>query len=292
MSVMKDPYLAPSRVKGVVRFLQQAKGQSEKRETLEVLLSPTNLISKGDDKKVSRNMIQATVRECIKMGLLTENEEGSEVKLSQSLNLDESLLSYVLAQLLLNTPNYTENHDLAKVIAWFLAQDFFTAPGTWPAVEKRLREQIGAELLELNDARYGQFRDWSCYLGFGWLNSLSGDQILVPDPTAYLRLSLARIFEDLENQQVLMGDFINRLGKNCPVLEAGLFREDLEAQLGGRDPNYVSSTTSIALRRLQDEGLIKLEKLSDTTVWILQDGDKSRISHITYLNEASHGGSV
>lgn len=292
MSILKDPYVAPSRVKGVVRYLLAAKGQQEKRDTLEALMSPEALINKGEDRRISRNMVQSNIRECIKMGLLEESEDGSVLSINSKLNLNEASLPSVLVQLLLNTPDYTENHDFARVLAWYLAQDFFEASGNWPQAEQHLRTQVGSDLLGLNDTRFGQFEDWSCFLGFSWRNSLAGNPVLVSDPTAYLRQSLGNLFEGVANQPVPLGEFINRLGRQCPAFETGTFREEHEDQLESREPNHLSSVTSIALRRLEEEGYVKLEKLSDITVWVLQDGVDSRISHIAWLGKSSQGGKV
>jgi len=294
MSILKDPYVTPSRIKGVVRYLLQARGKREKRDTLEAVLSPASLASRGDDKEPSRNMVQATVRECIKMGLLEEIQDKAEVTLNLKLRLEnDASFPAVLSQLLLNESKYTENHDFAKVLAWYLAQDFFDAPGNWQEMEQKLREQIGSGLLELNDARYGQFEDWSCYLGFSWRNSLAGTQVLVPDPTVYLRQNLKNLFENQTQHQVSLDEFISRLSKYCPVFEMGEFREEIEQQIGLRDSNYLSTVTSIALRRLEDEGLIKLERLSDTSIWVLSDGSKDpRISHITWLGNKTSGGQL
>ena len=294
MSILKDPYVTPSRVKGIVRYLLQARGKREKRDTLEAILSPASLASRGDDKEPSRNMVQATVRECIKMGLSEEIQDKAEITLNPKLRLEnDASLPAVLSQLLLDESEYTENHDFAKVLAWYLAQDFLDAPGNWQEVEQKLREQIGSGLLELNDARYGQFEDWSCYLGFSWRNSLVGNQVLVPDPTVYLRQNLKNLFENQTHHQVSLDEFISRLSKYCPVFEMGGFREEIEQQIGLRDSNYLSTVTSIALRRLEDEGLIKLERLSDTSIWVLSDGSKDpRISHITWLGNKTSGGQL
>jgi hypothetical protein len=74
------------------------------------------------------------------------------------------------------------------------------------------------------------------------------------------------------------------------VFETGKFREEIEQQIGLREPNYLSSVTSIALRRLEDEGLLKLERLSDTSILVLMDGSEdSRISHITWLGSNTNG---
>jgi len=292
MSILKDPYVTPSRVKGVTRYLLQARGKREKRETLEAILSPTNLLSRGGERTISRNMVQATIRECIKMGLLKESEDGIDVAINSELQIkDDSSLPIVLSKLLLSTPEYSENHDFAKVLAWYLTQDLFDAPGNWQETEQQLREQIGAELLELNDARYGQFEAWSCYLGFSWRNALAGAQVLVPDPTVYLRQNLASLFAKQLGQRIPLGEFITRLGKYAPVFETGEFREEVEQQMGLRASNYLSSPTSTALRRLAEEGLLKLERLSDAPVLVLNDAPEDPgISHITWLGNTTDGG--
>lgn len=292
MSILYDPYVTPSRVKGTIRYLLQTRGKREKREILEAVLSPTALISKEDDKTLSRKMVKATIRECIKMGLLEENEDKTEIIVNPKLELkDDSSLPLILSKLLLNESEYTENYDFAKVLAWYLAQSFFDAPGNWQETEQRLQEQVGDELLGLNDARYGQFEDWSCYLGFSWRNALVGKQVLVPDPTVYLRQNLKNLFENQLDQQIPLGKFINQLRKFCPVFETGEFREEIEQQIDLREPNHLSSVTSIALRRLEEEGLLKLERLSDTSMLVLRDGSgDSRISHITWLGNKTNGG--
>lgn len=282
MSILNEPYAVPSRVKGIVRYLLATRGQREKQKNLEALLSPTTLISKGDNAKISRNMVRNTIQECIKMGLLEKNEDGLEVAINPKLNLKENELSSILTRLLVNTPDLIENHDFARVLAWYLAQDLFIAPGNWPEAQQKLRDQIGGNLLNLNDARFGQFEYWCCFLGFGWHNSLSGNSVLVPDPTTYLRQNLDSLFDEI-NKQVPLGNFINRLGSFCPVFEAGIFRKEFGNQFGENDEHYLSCTTSLALRRLKEEGSIKLEKLADTAIFVLRDGEDSRISHITWL---------
>jgi hypothetical protein len=292
VSILTELYVTPSRVQGVFRYLLQARGKREKREILEAVLSPANLATKGNDKQPTRKMVRATIHECIKMGLLEESQDKAEVSLNPKLKLeDTSLLPSILSRLVFDELEYTENHDFARVLAWFLAQDLFEAPGNWQEMEQKLREQIGSGLLELNDVRYGQFEDWSCYLGFSWRNSLANSQVLVPDPTIYLRQNLDKIFEYQINQQVSLIEFINRLSKHCPVFEMGLFREEIEQQAVQREPNYLSTVTSIALRRLEDEGLLKLEQLSDAPALILSDGSgDSGITHILWLGYKTKGG--
>jgi hypothetical protein len=292
MSILKVAEVTPSRVKGVVRYLLQARGKREKRDTLEAILSPAALTKKVGEKEPSRRMIQATIRESIKIGLLEESQDKLEVALNPKLKLKDDLsLPSILSGLLLSELENIENHDFAKILAWHLAQDFFEMPGNWQETEQRLRLQIGPDLLELNDVRHGQFEHWSCYLGFSWQNNLASNQVLVIDPTAYLRQNLNNIFENQIGQQIPLGDFISRLGKYCPVFETGEFREAIEQQVELRESNHLSSVTSIALRRLADEDLLKLERLSDTSILVLRDGSEdSRISHVTWLGNNMNGG--
>lgn len=307
MSVLKEgAYTVPSRVIAVYNYLIKAKGHREDRDKLYQILSPANLlaslnkkkqntsddpdeISEEELKKDPHKMIKAVIRQCINMGLLIE--EDSSVKLNPEINHKDSLPS-IIGNLFLSSNN-SENHDFARVLAWYLAQDFYEAPGDWRETETQLRQQVGGGLLELNDTRYGQFEDWSCYLGFCWRNSLSKKVVLVPDPTVYLRCNLKQLFNNQVGKQIPLADFVNRLGEYCPVFETGQFREEIEQQIELRELNHLSNVTSIALRRLEDEKSVRLEKLSDAPVLLLTDGSgDSGISHITWLGNETNGGQL
>lgn len=289
MSVLKQVLATPSRVKGVVRYLLQCRKQQEKIETLERILSPETLISKGEDKKVSRDMVHSTILECIKMGLLIREEEIISVNPALSLK-DDTELPNTLLKLILS-PDNSENYDLAIVMAWYLAQDFYEAPKNWQEAEENLK-QIDSSLLGLDRTRFYQFEDWACYLGLAWRHNLgkTKNPILVPDPTASLRQALPRLFEQ-SGEILLMQEFMSRLAKTYPIFELGSFREDVEGKLADRKQlNNLSSVTTISLLRLKDEGLIQLSKLSDSEVFILNDGDDvQRISHITWHGERRGG---
>ncbi len=87
-------------------------------------------------------------------------------------------------------------------------------------------------------------------------------------------------------------DFINKLAIQCPLFETGKFREEVEAQIGQRQTNYLSTTTAFALFRLDDEGDIKLERQSDTDLMLLpkannQVDNDGRISHIIWKGDKS-----
>ncbi len=88
----------------------------------------------------------------------------------------------------------------------------------------------------------------------------------------------------MENE-LSIREFISRLAQKCPLFETGRFRETIEARIGRRQPNYLSTGTALALFRLQDDGYIQLKRKSDADLMILpQVNSEERVSHIIYQN--------
>jgi len=217
-------------------------------------------------------MIRNTINEAIAMGLLVE--DGNSVGISPDLDerakhprTGDALLPSTIASLMFAVDR-EGNHNLADAVAWYLAQNPYLAPGGWSETELLLQDQGAATFLEMtNDARYSQFKDWSCFLGFAWRHELAGREVLTPDPTAYLRQELDALFG--EDRTLPIGDLLSRLASRCPLFETGVFRERVESVIGRRpSPQHLSSTTALALLRLQDEKRLELTKLSDAAVFV------------------------
>ena len=78
MSVLANPYVTPSRIRGVYRYLLlEASDKGENRDRLEKLMMPASLQS--SDKAVSRDMVHQTIHEGIQMGLFAEAEDRVQV---------------------------------------------------------------------------------------------------------------------------------------------------------------------------------------------------------------------
>lgn len=294
MSVLTDAhqYATSSRVRGVYRYLIKRKNQREKRETLESLLSPQSLTG---ETTPTRPMVHGTISECIKMQLLYEDLESGELYLNQNLPVEaldpvqgDQILPFTLATLMLTTEN-NSNENLALVISWFLAQKISDAPKDWTQFEAQLFAQTGAGRLGMNDARFSQFLDWICFLGFAWWHSLQGERVITPDPTAYLRRSVKNIFSAETSDTMPVREFMNRLAEKCPVFENGAFRSRIESEskVEARDLSRLSTTTTFGLLSLRDEGVIELYKLSDADVYILPEGERlQRYSHIKFIKQS------
>ncbi|AFY67280.1 protein DpdG [Geitlerinema sp. PCC 7407] len=301
MSVLKNVEATPSRIRGVFRYLLNTRGQREKKSSLERILSPDYFV-KDKPEKDRYSMARAAINEGIKSGLfISDNEDialhpNLPVK-AKNPQFGDEFLPTVLSQLFFNLDNY-ENHDLAILCAWYLHQDIFEAPTDSESMVESFSEQVGAiqisglsdgETYKLNDERLRQFEYWFCFLNFGWRHSVLGKKAIVPDPTNYLRKVLKDVFKQKNSELIPVNEFILNLGRYCPVFESGAFRDEIEQKVGQREHNYLSSVTSVSLRRIEEEGLIKLDKLSDTAVWVFLDGSDSRISHITWLGDNLHG---
>ena len=289
MSVLKTGRATHSRIRGIFRYLLQAPKQRENKEKLTRLLSPDKL---SEDKNEKYPMFNDSLRESIKCGLLIKDNDDIAINSdlpaeARNPKTGDKLLPDTLVQLWFASDNEDEE-DLGRLIAWYLAQDIYDAPGTWEEVEQRVEEQRVAESLDLkisSDSLFGQLADWMCYLGFAWGYALElNKRIVVADPTAYLRRNLKELFQGEVEAKLSIAEFVDRLAKKCPVFETGKFREQVEEKIGDRLPNHLSTSTAFALFRLQDDGCIKLIRESDADLFIFPSGDKEAgFSHIILM---------
>lgn len=291
MSVLKTSLANPSRMQGIFKYLLYAKGQKEKREVLEQVISPDKLV---EDKSSPRPMFRAALNESLKCRLLIEEDNYIAINPdlpaeARSIESGTQLLPRTLTSLFFASDNEDEE-DFGYDCAWYLAQDIYNAPGTWKEVEEKVYQQKVGEFLKLSSDRlFDQLGDWMCYLGLAWNHTLGG-KVLVPDPTVYIRRNLNSLFTEQSNNKFLLNEFIDRLAIQCPLFETGKFREAVEANIGQRQTNCLSTSTAFALFRLQDEGYIKLIRESDADLRLLpkandQIDDDGRISHIIYCNK-------
>jgi len=280
MSLMSNPLATPSCVVAIFRYLARAGGPVEKHY-LEKLLSPDALITAG----ASRDRVVENIKESVRAGLLAEKD--GFVELNPSLPAEardptagREMLPDTVSSLVYTTER-DANRNLSRATAWFLAQNAYDPPGTWREVQAKLTDQMGQERFGLNDIQYGQFADWTCFLGFAWGHRRTGPQkkFLVPDPTAYLRRNLGRLIGPDEEAPIAV--FMQRLKELCPVFEEGTLRTSVEKSFASREKGHLSTVTSFALLRLRDEGHLEVSMLQDADAFILHGArEEVRVSHV------------
>jgi hypothetical protein len=153
--------------------------------------------------------------------------------------------------------------DLARGLAWALSQDIYNLPEGGKEIEALDRSQATtARFIFLNYTRWPGLRPWARYLGFG---NGDGSSFLF-DPTEAVRDELPYIMG--KGKTMAAEAFIEALGERLPVLDGGVYRKEVEANLRsdrwrGPEPGHLSMSLSMALRRLELDGTIKLDTLAD-----------------------------
>lgn len=290
MSVLKQAYATPSRVRGVYRFLLHSEKQKIKREELEKSISPFSIQREEDYDYLK--MVKDTIKEMLRMKLLDEDAEGY-VSISKDLPKelkdtkkgDENLPFYIST--LFFAKDNEENFDMVRLMAWYLAQELHQAPGIWDEFSKELDDQIGPSKLECgNSTPYGQLEDWLIFCRFAIQYSVKGvERRIAPDPTLFIQWLLPNLFNDGNTLSIVT--MMDRLKDIAPVFENGMFRKELfeKYKVGKLGENYISTVTSNALLRLHEEGVIKLERRADANTMIIIDGgNELRFTHVTFNN--------
>jgi len=153
--------------------------------------------------------------------------------------------------------------DFARGLAWALAQDIYNLGESATEVEALERLQVTKpRTIFQNTTRWPGLRVWARYLGFATGNG--GDFLF--DPTEAVRGELADIFQGGELMSAEA--FLDELNARLPVLDGGVYRKEVEANLRPDtwrkpDQGHLSMSLSMALRRLELNGTIVLERKAD-----------------------------
>lgn len=239
-------------------------------------------------------------------------EDGDQIRLKDGLSKGESVDSFIerlpaicrhlaLRQthclpLWANDGSISEEEvgrtaDLCRGLAWCFAQDIYTLPRTHDEIERLVKSQVQpGRFIFLNDTRWSGFRSWARFLGF----AVGDDASFFCDPTTALRSELKEIIQ--KNETVPAGEFVSRLAVRIPVLDSGIYSNEVEQELRNEtwkspSPGNLSTALSFALRRLQKQGVIGLVTLADAGVKFTLVGQGGRawesFTHVRLLRDAS-----
>ncbi len=155
--------------------------------------------------------------------------------------------------------------DFTRAVAWMLAQDVYTLPQSPRELEALVNEQLidpAAITIVQNDTRWNGLNSWMPFLGF----AREANRWEV-DPTEALRDALPDVFGSAPRLNA--GEFLERVAIALPVLDGGKYRREVESVL--KESNWpkpeagtLSTSLSRALQRLEREGTLRLQQLSDT----------------------------
>ncbi|MEK3865842.1 protein DpdG [Paenibacillus sp. FSL H7-0716] len=282
MSLIKTPEASPARIYAIYALIAQMHGQRLEIDLLKRMIMPSAFASPNLERNET-DFIGKTIPEMISLGLIKHENNFLQItdttipkgSISSQVAI---LLPHVIRKRVLFSEE-DQNEDLGRIIAWYLTQNPYRAPGNWKEVEEALLKQLNDKMECSSDARYGQFEDWSLYLGF----TTRILKQLMPDPTKVIRYFLPELFHDSRTH--FIDTVVHRLAKLCPVFEHGSYREKVKNTYGTEAllQGHLSQTTSYAWLRLQDEGIVDLRMKSDADVYVLTAQEKKhRYSEITW----------
>jgi hypothetical protein len=259
------------------------------------IIAPESVIS--DPKRARSSRLRLT-----QLGLFEESDEdvvriSTEIALPRDRAKAEALLPQIITRLAFapqNNANFWDaeksaSADFTRGVAWMLAQNVynsvFVANHQAEAVEN---SQLGGTDRSLfrNNTRWNGFKSWAPFLGFGTLETVSGDKAFLIDPTVAVRNNLDAVFT--EASELPISEFVDRLAEKLPVLDRGSYRTEVESQLNPRhwEPlkeREISTSLSRALIRLREARLLRLPNRADSPTrmeMLLQGKRKLAVTHI------------
>jgi hypothetical protein len=169
--------------------------------------------------------------------------------------------------------------DLARSLAWMLAQDVYRASFAQFEVQESLQILDPERLLMRNSTRRTGLQYWAPFLGF------SRHPYAAIDPTVAVRDALPEVLG--------LGDgmpapqFVERLGSVLPVLDGGRWQQEVlkfvdSTALPRRQAGQVSSALSRALLTLWDSGELLLQQKADLGSSITLTGSGGARSDLTF----------
>lgn len=265
-------------------------GPIDRDELIKVCTVPDE---EGKDRDKAR--LRATLARWLELGLFIEEAEAIRVNLEskRGTTIDEftDRLPAACRRLVLQEqhclPLWGQGEDptekgvgraadFARGLAWALAQDIYNLPDGGKEIEVLDRSQAkSARFIFLNHSRWPGLRPWARYLGFG---NGDGSSFLF-DPTEAVRDELPHIMG--KGKTMGAEALIEALGARLPVLDGGVYRKEVEANLRpdrwrGPEPGHLSMSLSMALRRLELDGTIKLDSLADAGAAVKLSGRNHR----------------
>jgi hypothetical protein len=281
MSLISHYEATPNRVRALTRLV--ALLENATRSTLREHFMP-----EADSGAQFGNLLVETAH----LGLIAEARNGQvslNILLSPKEVADDRLfLLFVERALLSDESQQSENSGLRYALSWLLAQSPGTAIGWNSDQHLVMKEQMeGDNYYEVtNEGRFSMLCYWAQYLGYAVGLSLSGSAVVIPDPTEAIARRLEVIFA--ESTRLAIPRFFETLSQECPVLETGSVRRQVEDRMRSkRSEQVLSPATSLALWRLEGRGVIKLTHASDATTWLVSSsiasagvGKARPISHI------------
>jgi hypothetical protein len=282
MSVLTVFEATPNRVRSLTRLVHYL-GPTQRDELFQHLMP-----SKADAAQFG-----PLLRETGRLKLVEDRKGeitlGSLIESAADIASDQQFVLRIEMELMRDSNEEGGNGPFRFALAWLLAQES-GQPIPWSSEDQHLvmKDQMeGTDRYDItNKARFAMLCYWARYLGYAaGLNSRDGITV-IPDPTEAIARRLQSVFAETPRQPI--GRFLEKIAVDCPVLEGGAARSIVEARFRRkRSELQISTSTALALWRLEERKLIKIDHASDAETWLLPRsttavgaGSARNVSHI------------
>ena len=293
MSIITRYPAVPSRLLSIYAAVYDST-DGEPRDQLEAFSTPASLATRGasEEEEAGSSLFISALQEALRLRLVEEVEgririasRPLEGRSRKRIGAEDAFKRAVTTTLFNPTlAQETEHAAFMLATSWLLRKSPLRPLSFSEAPQETLREDLGdhRDRTELtNLARYQNFLYWARYLGFASFVGFESERRIIPDPTQAIQAALPEIFST--QQAFDIEPFLGALNQILPVFEGGTAWLEVEAMkpIPSDDDDTLSIATSLALRRLADRNLIKLESVADARGRILQFGmETERVTRI------------
>lgn len=212
--------------------------------------------------------ISCTLKTWTNLGVITRSEDNKisiakdiEARLLSSTNIEVDTRRILRSTLFKRDNNKSILLDFNYFLSWFLSHDKLISAKSHNNAFELYKNQFPADSMPIaNNTRWGGFTRWVMFLGFA---ERVGDDYL-PDPSRAVRESLPEIFEHQE--EFGSSEFISKVREKIPVLEGGWMSDIVTSKMTNyqKPPDTrCSFSLAVALKRLNDAGIIELRRPAD-----------------------------
>jgi hypothetical protein len=164
-----------------------------------------------------------------------------------------------------------------RFYAYLIAQDddVIRGPAEGEALANRFMSDLPSTVDKgnpMNSDKYRALMRWYPYVGLGWMDPFGAFN---PDPTDRLRRTLDVIWQ--KDRKLDASEFMDRLGWACPELDGGALFNEVTSGTYTASSRQCTQALATALRRLHDEGSLKLHCPADSTGWSLEKAGGSPV---------------
>lgn len=268
----------PNRVKILYDFLVAAGPEGLDRERLKALVTPSTLAE--DPEAGTDNALADALNAGEDLGMFAF-DAGKVRALAEG---GSTFLVALEARAIDSPASVMESSGwIAGAICWLLCQDprERLAFGL-SAARNRLQSDMGPAgpvFGMTNDSRWHQAVYWARALGYVDRMPIP-EEVVIADPTRALERRLARLLPP--DVRKPLPTVLADLARDCPVLDGGRLRREVEAAASvRRDESTVSLSLALALVRLKRRGALAFESLSDGQAVMVEGLLGGRATHVT-----------